>query len=151
MVFKKYSLILRNGFTFFELAEMKPKRYGLYINNASDHTLDTSYSFMSSYFTWVRFSTWTANSSLLLGCPWRQRPFKKYLPSTSKKDKIADGAPRRPCLSHFPFNRADFCGEGMGHFKNNANRLLFQKANLRVKNPVKNAQSAADQTDRLFF
>ena len=42
-----------------------------------------------------------------------------------EKDKIADGT---PCVSHSPFNRADFCGEGTGHFKNNANRLLFQKA-----------------------
>ena len=40
---KTYSLILRNGF---KLTEMKLKSYGLHTNNASDHTLDTSYSFL---------------------------------------------------------------------------------------------------------
>ena len=30
--------------------------------------------------------------------------------------KRADGTPRRLCLSHCPFNRVDYCGEGTGHF-----------------------------------
>ena len=31
--------------------------------------------------------------------------------------KIVDGSPRSRCMSHFPFNGADFCGEGTGHFR----------------------------------
>ena len=32
--------------------------------------------------------------------------------SPSKKDKMADCPPRRRCVTHFPSNGADFCGEG---------------------------------------
>ena len=35
----------------------------------------------------------------------------------SKEDKMADGTPRMLCMSHSPFNGADFCGEEMGHFR----------------------------------
>ena len=127
---------------------MKPNSSGLHTNDTSDHTLDTSYSFISPYFTWVRFSTGTAYSFLLLGCPWGQSPFKQYLPSMSKIDKLADGTPRRPRVSHFPFNRADFCGEGTGHFKNNANRLFFQKANLPIQLRLK---TRSRQTNEPYY
>lgn len=57
---------------------------------------------------------------------------------TARENKIADGT---PCVSDSPFNRADFCGQGTGHFKNNANRLFFQKANFpiqpQLKTPIK--------------
>ena len=33
-----------------------------------------------------------------------------FLPSMSKKEKMADGIPRRLCVS--PFNEADFCRSG---------------------------------------
>ena len=35
-------------------------------------------------------------------------------PSKNKKNKKADGSPRRRYVSHSLFNRADFCGEGTG-------------------------------------
>ena len=35
-------------------------------------------------------------------------------PSKNKKNKKADGSPRRCYVSHSLFNRADFCGEGTG-------------------------------------
>lgn len=34
-----------------------------------------------------------------------------------KKNKMVDGAPRRLCKYHPSLNGADFCGEGMGHFR----------------------------------
>jgi len=40
---------------------------------------------------------------------------KNYLPSTSKKDEMVDGTPRRLCMSHPFFNGADFW-EGDGSF-----------------------------------
>ena len=75
----------------------------------------------------------------------------------SKKDKIADGT---PCVSHSPFNRADFCGEGTGHFKNNANRLFFQKANFPTQPRLKTRSRQTNEPplwgscfnkDELFF
>ena len=35
-------------------------------------------------------------------------------PSKNKRNKKADGSPRRCYVSHSLFNRADFCGEGTG-------------------------------------
>ena len=52
----------------------------------------------------------------MFGLPWGQHPIKKPL-GMSKKDKMADRTPRRLCVSHFPFNGANFDGEGMGHFR----------------------------------
>jgi len=37
--------------------------------------------------------------------------------SLSKKDEIVDRPPRRHCMSHSHFDRADFCGKGTGHFR----------------------------------
>ena len=34
-----------------------------------------------------------------------------------KKDKMVDGTHRRLCVSHSPFNGADFCGQGTGHVR----------------------------------
>ena len=46
--------------------------------------------------------------AFLLGCPWGQRPIKKYLLSMSTNDKMADETPRRLSVSHSPFNGAVF-------------------------------------------
>ena len=51
-----------------------------------------------------------------MGCLWVQCPIKKWVSSTSKKDKMVDGAPRNPPSLH----GADSCVEGEGHL---ANRL----------------------------
>ena len=37
--------------------------------------------------------------------------------SPSKEDEMVDSLPRRHCVSHCHFDRANFCGEGMGHFR----------------------------------
>ena len=42
---------------------------------------------------------------------------KKQFLSMSRKDKMADGTPRRLCMSHSPFSGANFCREGTGHFR----------------------------------
>ena len=34
-----------------------------------------------------------------------------------KKDKMADGFPKRLCASYFLLNGADICGEWTGHFR----------------------------------
>ena len=41
------------------------------------------------------------------------------IPSTyaEKKNKIVEGTPRRLYISHFPFNEADLCRDGKGHFR----------------------------------
>ena len=58
---------------------------------------------------------WTSSEILtlsLLGSPWGQRPMKNYLPSMSKKYKMADVTPRRLSVSHFFFNGPIFGGRG---------------------------------------
>ena len=40
-----------------------------------------------------------------------------------KKNKMVDGAPRRLCKYHPSLNGADFCGEGMGHFRSSGGRI----------------------------
>ena len=47
----------------------------------------------------------------------RECPIKKYPPSMSKKDRMADRTPRKFCVSHSPFTGTNFYGEGMGHFR----------------------------------
>ena len=42
---------------------------------------------------------------------------KKQLLSMLRKDKMADGTPRRLCMSHSPFSGANFYREGTGHFR----------------------------------
>ena len=36
---------------------------------------------------------------------------------------MAEGTPRRLCVSHSPFNAADFCGEGTGHFSSSGEHI----------------------------
>ena len=36
---------------------------------------------------------------------------------------MAYGTPRILCVSHSPFNVADFCGEGTGHFKSSGEQI----------------------------
>ena len=51
---------------------------------------------------------------------------------------MVDGTDRRSCVSHVPFNGADFLRGGNWSWslsvENNANRFLFQKANLLIHN-----------------
>ena len=51
--------------------------------------------------------------SFLLRCPWGLCPIKKLVTSMSKKDKMADGAHRRLCVSDGPASkRPIFAGRG---------------------------------------
>ena len=56
----------------------------------------------------------------LLGSPCLN---KNYLPSMSKKVKMAGGTPRRLCVSHSPFIGANFCGEGTGYFRSSGKHI----------------------------
>ena len=40
-----------------------------------------------------------------------------------KKDKMADGSPRRRCVSHSHFSGANFCWEGKGHFGSSGEQI----------------------------
>lgn len=57
--------------------------------------------------------------------PGKRRPIKKRVASMSKKDKMANGSPRKYCVSHSPSSWADFLRGGDGPFqiKYLANRL----------------------------
>ena len=48
---------------------------------------------------------------------------EKHILSMSKKDKMADGSPRRFCVSHSPFKGADYCGEKLGRGRVISGRL----------------------------
>ena len=50
----------------------------------------------------------------LFGCPWGQRPIKKYLPSMSKNYKMADRTPRRHLRVSFLLHWGWFLQEGGG-------------------------------------
>ena len=58
--------------------------------------------------------------------------------SVQQNDKMADGTPRRLCVSHFPFNGADFCGEGTGHFRSSGKTIWESNSKLlrRVIGPM---------------
>ena len=68
----------------------------------------------------------------------RATPIQEIHSICVEKKKLADGTHRRPCGSHSRFNGADFLREGNGSWslsvENNANRFLFQKANLLIHN-----------------
>ena len=50
---------------------------------------------------------------LIIRLPVRATPNQEFpYPSMSKTDKMAGGIPWGLCVSHSPFNGADFCGEG---------------------------------------
>ena len=53
-------------------------------------------------------------SDFPLGCPWGQRPIKKWEANSFyvKKDNMADRTPTRLCKSHCLFSGANFCKEG---------------------------------------
>lgn len=63
--------------------------------------------------------------SFLLRCPWGLCPIKKLVTSTgmSKKDKMADGAHRRLCVSDGPASKSRFCAEGTGHFRSSGRQV----------------------------
>ena len=50
----------------------------------------------------------------LFGCPWGQRPIKKYLPSMSKNYKLVDRTPWRHLRVSFLFHWGWFLQEGGG-------------------------------------
>ena len=54
---------------------------------------------------------------LFVGLPVRATPNQEISSICVQEDKMADGTPRRLCVSHSPLNGADFCGEGTGHFR----------------------------------
>ena len=54
---------------------------------------------------------------LFVGLPVRATPNQEISSIYVQEDKMADGTPRRLCVSHSPLNGADFCGEGTGHFR----------------------------------
>ena len=58
---------------------------------------------------------------LLLGC--RATPNQEMNHVYVKKDKMADGAPRRFYVSHPRFNAPDFYWEGTGHFRSSGDRF----------------------------
>ena len=68
----------------------------------------------------------------------RAMPIQEIPSICVEKRQMADGTHRRPCGSHSRFNGADFLREGNGSWslsvENNANRFLFQKANLLIHN-----------------
>ena len=57
-------------------------------------------------------------------------------PFPSKKDKMLDSPPRRHCVSHSHFDRADFCGEGTVHFRSSS---LEVNRSLALRSHVTNA------------
>ena len=63
--------------------------------------------------------SWAAREGNTQSKKWEATFFLRYV----KKDKMADGTPRRLCVSHSPFNGADFCGEGMGHFRSSGEHI----------------------------
>ena len=56
---------------------------------------------------------WAAREGNAQSKKWEATFFLRYV----KKDKMADGTPRRLCVSHSPFNGADFWKEGDGSFQ----------------------------------
>ena len=40
-----------------------------------------------------------------------------------RKKKMADGSPTRRCMSHSPFNGADFCEEGTGNSRSSGEQI----------------------------
>ena len=61
--------------------------------------------------------------SVILGLPFRATLHQEMNHVYVKKDKMADGAPRRLCVSHLRFNAADFYWEGTGHFRSSGDRF----------------------------
>ena len=61
--------------------------------------------------------------SVIIGLPVRATPNQEMNHVYVKKDKMADGAPRRLYVSHPRFNAADFYWEGTGHFRSSVDRF----------------------------
>ena len=51
------------------------------------------------------------NLHVIIGMPVRAMPNQEANSFYVKRDKMVDGTPRRLCMSHSPFNGANFCGE----------------------------------------
>ena len=47
---------------------------------------------------------------------------------------MADGNPRRLCVSHSPFNGADFCGKGTGHLRSSGEHICLEVHLERTQN-----------------
>ena len=60
---------------------------------------------------------------LIIGLPERATPSQEMGCVYVEKDKITDGARRGLCVSHSPFNGADFCVEGTGHFRSSGEQI----------------------------
>ena len=56
---------------------------------------------------------WAAREGNIQSKKWEATFFLRYV----KKDKMADGTPRRLCVSHSPFNGAEFLRKGDGSFE----------------------------------
>ena len=61
---------------------------------------------------------------LFVGLPLRAMPNHKLGHNYVKtKDQMVDRSLRRLCVSHSPFNGADFCREGTSHFRSSGKQI----------------------------
>ena len=97
--------------------------------------LQLQWSYLNFIFSFIPRSKYMKFIYPLLGCSWGQHPIKneKLILFTSQKDKMADGNPRRLCVSYSHFSEADFWGEGTGHFRSSVQqiwKLIWKSLNL---------------------
>ena len=50
--------------------------------------------------------------------------------SVQQNEKMADGTPRRLCVSHSAFNGSHFLGEGTGHFSSSGETIWESNSRL---------------------
>ena len=69
---------------------------------------------------------------IIIGLPIRATLSRKMEATSSvqQNDKMVDGTPRRFCVSHSPFNGADFCGEGTGNFRSSGETIWESNSKL---------------------
>ena len=68
-----------------------------------------------------------AENDLLLGRPWGQSPIAIYVPSVSKKYKLANGTPRSfACPIMAPLQWGWFCLEGTVHFMSSSCEQIWK-------------------------
>ena len=63
---------------------------------------------------------------IIIGLPARAIPNQEMrgnILCKVMKDKMAEGSPRRHWVSHSPIIRADYSGEGTGHFKSSGEQI----------------------------
>ena len=75
------------------------------------------------------------NLHVIIGMPVRAMPNQEANSFYVKRDKMVDGTPRRLCMSHSPFDGANFCGEETDHSKSSGEqiwKLIWNKQKIIV-------------------